>query len=1054
MSKSNASFKILFKGSKTPSKINDEQSLGNTTNNDSLHNTKKSILKSFRTENKTNEKKNNFFMALKSLQSSINYNFNTITEINENDLFQGINEYSESNINQTKEENISKYIHRPLVKKVIKEGNNLNIIQPLTQFGTSINNPYVFNYNLGDIIHKFRPIQTEINVNDNYVNKFMNVNTVTVINKNKYKKIFGDKNNSKIKKLKDDYIISTNVKPAKIKKIIEDLEKPVEIKIKTIDNKNTNNSFEKTQEQKIDNDIINNSFICNKSNKQMKQNMANKYQLNKDKLKSLVKNLNFQDISKEEKNTDKNIDNYNDKENKIWQNENAKEKDSKSMSKIKKMLISKINTATGEKIKKKYERSELKKKRMLQQSENINNKNIINLIMNENKENNNNNNNNIELTKKIIKKINEMTTIKADYNDNKIIDMNNNLLYNFYKRKENFYCSSKSKNVVKNLLNIFNSCSKKYYYDGPSIDGQSIKNINNLNNSSFQEILDLFSDKSILTNKDKDNNTIIIKDIENKFKLNSMKDFNSLFESSGNSKSTNKNISNKFSSNLSEQKMNSEKIGKNQNNKKTNILYYSPINQKMRYFDLDSPFNSPLISIENTFIDFTQTFGTDIKLKNFQRSQEIMNKIIKNNFHGGLLELSESPSLINTLSPNSFAKPFYKLNYIIDANNNKAMGENIEINFHSNSKNKFSLEDSQIPNTIYDISFYLNLINQSSSYPTLNQKKIFHKNPKIKWNDRLKTLLWMMKNCEEFAYKRDTFHYALYYFDAFLFLSKEKINQKDLKLIGITCISLSAKIEEIQIPKLSEYAKSIEPKNIDLYINLIISMEQKICSTLKWKLIPITTEIWLNWYICQWDLYIDSSPEIKKELMKYIKEDDIIYFKRQNEKAYSNYRRIYQLIDLISLDYNNYSYDKRGIIAGCFFECITFEYNLEYSFDKKKLWSKKKDNKLPFIILVQKMYNLFLEQSFDFLFNDKLIQKSIKYVLQFSKFSFSYNMPLIYKAGQKLEEDIENNYEDFISYQTTNSEIYSFFEKMYKKEEKKGNKIKKDMKNAMINIRK
>ena len=85
----------------------------------------------------------------------------------------------------------------------------------------------------------------------------------------------------------------------------------------------------------------------------------------------------------------------------------------------------------------------------------------------------------------------------------------------------------------------------------------------------------------------------------------------------------------------------------------------------------------------------------------------------------------------------------------------------------------------------------------------------------------------MMKNCEEFAYKRDTFHYALYYFDAFLFLTKEKIKKKDLKLIGITCISLSAKIEEIQIPKLSEYAKSIEPKNIDLYIKNVNKTKSK-----------------------------------------------------------------------------------------------------------------------------------------------------------------------------------------------------------------------------------
>ena len=605
-----------------------------------------------------------------------------------------------------------------------------------------------------------------------------------------------------------------------------------------------------------------------------------------------------------------------------------------------------------------------------------------------------------------------MTTIKAEYNynNNEIIDVNNNLLYNFYKRKENFYCSTKSKNVVKNLLNIFNSCSKKGYFDGSSINGKSLKN---LNNSSFQEILDLFSDKSFLTDKnkeinnDKDNNTLLIKDIENIYSLNSMNDFNSLFESSDNKNNinTNKNVTDKISSSLSKQKLISEKKDKNQNKKVNNILiYYSPINQKMRSFDLDSPFNSSLVSNDYTYIDFPQAFGTDIKLKNIKRSQEIMNKIVKNNFHGGLLELSESPSLINTLSQNSFTKPFYKLDYITDMNNEKSKNKNIVFNSQSNPKSRSSLEVSQIPNTIYDISFYLNLIDQSNSYPAIKPNEIFNKSSAVKWDDRLKILLWMMKNCEEFAYKRDTFHYSLFYFDSFLFLSKEKITKKDLKLIGITCISLSAKIEEIQIPKLMEYAKSIDQKNFDLDINLIISMEQKICSALKWKLIPITIEIWLNWYTCQWDLYIDSSPEIKNELMKYIKEDDIIYFKRQNEKAYSNYRRIYQLVDLISLDYNNYAYDKRGIIAGCFFECIAHEYNLEYSFDTKQLWSKKKDKKLPFINFVQKMYNLFLEQSFDFLFTDKLIQRCIKYVFQFNKFTFSYNIPLIYKAGEKTDQ--------------------------------------------------
>ena len=39
----------------------------------------------------------------------------------------------------------------------------------------------------------------------------------------------------------------------------------------------------------------------------------------------------------------------------------------------------------------------------------------------------------------------------------------------------------------------------------------------------------------------------------------------------------------------------------------------------------------------------------------------------------------------------------------------------------------------------------------------------------------------MNKNCEEFAYKRDTFHYSISYFDLFLFLLKEEIKKHDLK---------------------------------------------------------------------------------------------------------------------------------------------------------------------------------------------------------------------------------------------------------------------------------
>ena len=664
-----------------------------------------------------------------------------------------------------------------------------------------------------------------------------------------------------------------------------------------------------------------------------------------------------------------------------------------------------------------------------------------------------------------------MTTIKAEYNNNEIID---NFINNYYKRTDNFYCSSKSKKITKNLLNMFNSCSKKVNFDGSSVNIENNnKDFKNINNSSYQEIMDLFSDKSGIINDKNVNNNV---PLDAQKKINLLKEFNFIFESnlfndnkndntlivnnsikkeisvySPNDNSSN-HLSNKISINFNNKKTNSKDKTKKDNN--NNILIcYSPINQKMRHFDLDSPFNNSVLSNEYTEYDFPPIFGTDIKLKNIKRSQEILSKVIKTNCHGGILELTESPSLINTQSPNSFIYPFLKANQnelLAKSNTNNSGNDKLfyaELNSKNNSYNQ--LDESEIPNTIYDITFYLNIINQSNSYPKINPNLLFKKNPTIKWENRLKLFLWMMKNCEEFAYKRDTFHYSINYFDFFLYLSKEEIKSEDLKLIGITCISLAAKIEEIQIPKLIEYVKSIDPKYND--INIIISMEQKICSTLKWKLLPITVEIWLNWYANQWDLFIDSSEEIKNKLINYIKEEEIVYFKKQDDKAYCNYRRIYQLIDLICIDFNNYNYDKRGLVAGCIFECLCYEYDLDYSFDKKKIYCKEKKIKEDFINIIQEMFNLFLEQSFDYSFNDQMIQKCIEYVFKFREFSFTYNMPLIYKAGLKIDEDIEYNYEDFISYQTTNKDIYPFFEKIYKN--KKNNKnIKKQIVN--VNIRK
>jgi hypothetical protein len=422
-------------------------------------------------------------------------------------------------------------------------------------------------------------------------------------------------------------------------------------------------------------------------------------------------------------------------------------------------------------------------------------------------------------------------------------------------------------------------------------------------------------------------------------------------------------------------------------NTKSNILSDSNINNN------DYKFNSFINKIENTKYKKDFSFIT----KNVLSDKEIINSVRTKN--------------------NVIAKR--------NIRNNSYLKENKD-------KIRDSITHPQ-PETIYDLTFYKNLIENSLKIKKINCKNFLKNQKKIKFEDRIHTMVWMMQICEEFAFKRDTFHYACNYFDYYLAFGKEKIkNKKILQLIGITCISIRGKIEEVQIPKLKEYANSID----EIFdIKDIIEMEQKVCLSLGWKLINVNINTWLNWYTCQWDLYIDSVDDIKSQLLKYIKEDEIIYYKKSNDISYYNYRKICQLIDLIVIDYFSYNFESRILMAVCLLIIICINYKFDYNFKKKNF-----KQKTPFSKYIFNVYNQFINQSFDYNFNDKNIQRALEYCYKFKNFNFTYELPLLYQIHQELLEN--GNYEDFISYQTTNENMESYLKEIINKRNKKNSSEK------------
>lgn len=355
--------------------------------------------------------------------------------------------------------------------------------------------------------------------------------------------------------------------------------------------------------------------------------------------------------------------------------------------------------------------------------------------------------------------------------------------------------------LAKNLIGKFNLCSQ-----GDSAIDNMLNNINenskNIEHDEMDnELIDFLSNESgnfqqninATSKEEQDNNdTFIVKTTtDNAIGLENV---NTISENNKNKiMSENKQMKNSYNFNFSSNFNNMTKLNDN---------YNSP--SKIRYFSL-LPFdnnntsnylknNKPKLMLDKNDNSLNKN-PNSIYERNLSQNLNIIKK--KDQDNNEFLNLSDSPSYIN--SQNQQIEEFPNIN-------------NIDNNFQQH--------------TIYDLEFYQNLLLANNSYKKVNFQYIFKNQPLVNWEERLNTLLWMMKICEEFAFKRDTYHYSCFYFDMYLYLSKKKIkNKNEFKLIGITCISISAKIEEVQIPKLVEYADSID----DCYtIDDIIDIEKNL----------------------------------------------------------------------------------------------------------------------------------------------------------------------------------------------------------------------------------
>ncbi|XP_071443791.1 G1/S-specific cyclin-E1 [Hetaerina americana] len=150
------------------------------------------------------------------------------------------------------------------------------------------------------------------------------------------------------------------------------------------------------------------------------------------------------------------------------------------------------------------------------------------------------------------------------------------------------------------------------------------------------------------------------------------------------------------------------------------------------------------------------------------------------------------------------------------------------------------------------------LVKKDRHWGTLRNPNYFSTHPSLEPRMRSILLDWLMEVCEVYKLHRETYYLAQDFIDRFL-SDQQNVPKQQLQLIGITCLFIAAKVEEIYPPKISEFAYVTDGACDE---NEILEKELIILKALKWDLSSVTINSWLTIFL---QLYGQDGTETKDD---------------------------------------------------------------------------------------------------------------------------------------------------------------------------------------------
>ncbi|CRL00456.1 CLUMA_CG013719, isoform A [Clunio marinus] len=194
---------------------------------------------------------------------------------------------------------------------------------------------------------------------------------------------------------------------------------------------------------------------------------------------------------------------------------------------------------------------------------------------------------------------------------------------------------------------------------------------------------------------------------------------------------------------------------------------------------------------------------------------------------------------------------------------------------------------------------WTNMVRKDEKASLSRDANMFDNHPGLQPRMRAILLDWLIEVCEVYKLHRETYYLTVDYLDRYLTL-KHNISKNQLQLIGITCLFIASKVEEIYPPKLQEFAYVTDSACTE---EDILQQEILILQSLNWSITPVTIIGWVSIYMQLNDTTgktdaVGMDPKSLLILNSSKWSQSFIY----PQFSGLNYARTAQLVDVCSLD--------------------------------------------------------------------------------------------------------------------------------------------------------